>query len=325
MTNPIFEDLNTKGFISDESLKNIRKKNSTALFSIHWELKILLYLGVILLSTGLGILVYKNIDSIGHQAVVVAIGLISFACFTWCYRNKLPFSTKKVESPDSLSDYILLLGALSFLSFVGYLQFQFEIYGTRYGLATFIPMLFLFFTAYYFDHLGLLTMAIANLAIWMGVSVTPTNLLVSGDFNNLTIIYTYLNLGLLLLAMALASRRYLFKKHFSFTYQHFGIHLTFIALISGYFHHSFYPALTWFLAIMIAAGFIFQRAFREKSFYFVLITVLYAYIAVSGLVSRMLNLLNNTAATYLTILYFIVSGLGLILTLLSLNKRIKSL
>lgn len=325
MTNPIFEDLHKKGLIGDKSLENILKKNSTALFSIHWELKILLYLGVTMLSTGLGILVYKNIDTIGHQAVLVAIALISISCFTFCYRNKLPFSTKKVESPDSLSDYILLLGALSFLSFVGYLQFQFEFFGTRYGLATFIPMLFLFFTAYYFDHLGLLTMAIANLAIWMGITVTPKDLLEKGDFNNVTVIYTYLNLGLLLLAMALASKRYLFKKHFSFTYQHFGIHLTFIALISGYFQHTFYPALTWFIAITIAAGFIFQRAFKDKSFYFVLLAVLYTYIGVSGLVSRTLNFLNNNAATYLIIFYFIVSGLGLILTLITLNKRIKAL
>ena len=325
MTNPIFEDFHKKGLISDESLENIRKKNLTALFTIHWELKILLYLSVTILSTGLGILVYKNIDTIGHQAVLAAIGLISIACFTWSYRNKLPFSTKKVESPDSFSDYVLLLGALSFLSFVGYLQFQLEVFGTRYGLATFIPMLFLFFTAYYFDHLGLLFLAIANLAIWMGVSVTPKDLLESRDFNNLTIIYTYLNLGLLLLAMALASRRYLFKKHFSFTYHHFGIHLTFIALISGYFHHTFYPALTWFIAITIVAGFIHQRAFKDKSFYFVLLTVLYAYIGLCGLVSRTLNLLNNNAAIYLIILYFIVSGLGLILTLISLNKRMKTL
>ena len=325
MTNPIFEDLHKKGLIGDKSLENILKKNSTALFSIHWELKILLYLGVTMLSTGLGILVYKNIDTIGHQAVLVAIALISISCFTFCYRNKLPFSTKKVESPDSLSDYILLLGALSFLSFVGYLQFQFEIFGTRYGLATFIPMLFLFFTAYYFDHLGLLTMAIANLAIWMGITVTPKDLLHKGDFNNVTVIYIYLNLGLLLHAMALASRWYIFKKHFSFTYQHFGIHLTFIALISGYFQHTFYPALTWFIAITIAAGFIFQRAFKDKSFYFVLLAVLYTYIGVSGLVSRTLNFLNNNAATYLIIFYFIVSGLGLILTLITLNKRIKAL
>lgn len=325
MTNPIFEDLHKKGLIGDKSFENILKKNSTALFSIHWELKILLYLGVTMLSTGLGILVYKNIDTIGHQAVLVAIALISISCFTFCYRNKLPFSTKKVESPDSLSDYILLLGALSFLSFVGYLQFQFEFFGTRYGLATFIPMLFLFFTAYYFDHLGLLTMAIANLAIWMGITVTPKDLLEKGDFNHVTVIYIYLNLGLLLLAMALASKRYLFKKHFSFTYQHFGIHLTFIALISGYFQHTFYPALTWFIAITIAAGFIFQRAFKDKSFYFVLLAVLYTYIGVSGLVSRTLNFLNNNAATYLIIFYFIVSGLGLILTLITLNKRIKAL
>jgi len=42
-------------------------------FSLHWELKTLLYLGVLLLNLGLGYLIYDNIDNIGHNAVMVAI------------------------------------------------------------------------------------------------------------------------------------------------------------------------------------------------------------------------------------------------------------
>ncbi|MDQ6764326.1 MAG: hypothetical protein M3015_17115 [Bacteroidota bacterium] len=63
-------------------------------------------------------------------------------------------------------DYILLFGCLSLLTFVGYLQFEYNVFGNKWGLATFIPMVVLFMAAYYFDHLGVLILAIVNLAAW---------------------------------------------------------------------------------------------------------------------------------------------------------------
>ncbi|SKB92371.1 DUF2157 domain-containing protein [Daejeonella lutea] len=324
MVNPIFEDLHAQGLISDKSLENIQKKELGAFFSIHWELKTFLYLGVMMLSTGLGILVYKNIDSISHQAVLGAIGLICIACFAWCYKNKSPFSPEKVESPSSLFDYILLLGTLSFLSFIGYMQFQYEVFGTRYGMATFIPMVFLFWTAYYFDHLGILTMAIANLAIWMGISVTPKNLLRSGDFSNERALYTYLALGLFLLILAYFSRSYNFKKHFSFSYHNYGVHLAFIAIISGYFYYDYLYSLIWLAIFGMLAWFLYQNSFKQRSFYFLMITVLYSYVAISGFALRSLFFMDKSISLLLAFLYLIGSGFCLVVILMDLNKKLKS-
>ncbi len=50
-------------------------------FSLHWELKTLLYLGVLLLNVGLGILIYENIDTIGHVVLILLIGAVSAVCF----------------------------------------------------------------------------------------------------------------------------------------------------------------------------------------------------------------------------------------------------
>ena len=80
-----------------------------ALFSLHWELKTILYLGVLLLSGGLGILIYENIDSISHQAILAAIALISAGSFYYCYKQSVAFSWEKVKSPTPLYDYLLLL------------------------------------------------------------------------------------------------------------------------------------------------------------------------------------------------------------------------
>lgn len=324
MPNPLFEDLNAAGLISDESLKKIREKYAAGLFSLHWELRILLYLGVMMLCTGLGILIYKNLDSISHQVALSAIGLLSTSCFIWCYRQGAPFSPERVAAPDPLFDYILLLGVLSFLSLIGYWQFQYEIFGTRYGLATFIPMMLLFWKAYYFDHLGILTMAIANLAVWLGISVSPKQVLQNGNFNSEKMIYTYLALGLFLLVMAFISRRYKFKAHFAFSYQNYGLHITFIFLLAGYFHYDYLTSLIWLLAFGITVWIAHRHALNIRSYYFVVVGVLYSYAALSGFVTKSLFLLGEPGVAQVLLLYYAASGIGVLAVLMHLNKKMKA-
>jgi hypothetical protein len=217
------------------------------------------------------------------------------------------------------------LAVISFVTFVGYLQFEYKVFGANFGLATFIPMLVLFFVAYYFDHLGILNMAIANLAIWMGVSVTPKQLLINSDFNSETIIYTYLLLGILLLIGAYLTLRFQFKKHFKFSYQHYGVHVAFISLLAGYiFYYSSAFAMLWMAGLFVLAWFIYKDAYKNRSFYFLLLVILYSYIAISSLVVRVLILMQNEGALYLIMLYFIASAIGLIFLLINANKKIKA-
>src|SRR5580765_3151949 len=122
MDTGIFERLHREGLISAISLAKIRLQKEKRLFSLHWELKTLLYLGVTLLSGGLGILVYKNIDTIGPQVILAIIALVSVGCFYYCRRKAAPFSTGKVPSPDQFFDYILLFGCLTMITFIAYLQ-----------------------------------------------------------------------------------------------------------------------------------------------------------------------------------------------------------
>ena len=321
----IFTKLHADGLLTDDELNNISATQKGRLFSLHWELKTMLYLGVVLLSGGLGILIYKNIDTIGHQAILLFIALVSAACFFYCTKNKLPFSTQKVQAQNSFFDYVLLLGALLLVSFIGYLQFAYNVFGTKYGLATFIPMLLLFCIAYYFDHLGILSMAIVLLATWAGIAVTPTRILVDNDFDSVTIIGTGFALGVLLVAAGYFSVKRKIKSHFEFTYTNFGAHLLFIAALAAMFHFDAIYALL--LLILAAVSFFFYRkAMKEKSFYFLLILSLYSYIGVSYVIVRFLDAANlDIGSIYLACIYFIASAIGLILFLIRKNKAIKAL
>eukprot|EP01133_Synstelium_polycarpum_P011260 gene11260-13141_t len=303
----LLKRLHQQGLISVSSFEKIEQKHQNSLFSLHWELKTLLYLGVMLLSTGLGIVIYQNIDTIGHQVILLIIALISGGCFFYCFKNRKPFSRALVKSPGSMFDYLLLLGSLSFLTFVGYIQYQYQIFGTNYGLATFFPMVVLFFLAYEFDHLGILSLGITNLALWMGVSVTPKQLLMSINYNSQQIVYVYLLLGLLLLAAAFLSSRYDFKKHFGFTYMHFGAHVAFISMLCAYFiYYDSGYAFLFLLGVFGLGYYVYQDALKRSSFYFLLLAVLYAYFAFSCLVVNVvIRLGNNEGPIFLAFFYFI--------------------
>jgi hypothetical protein len=324
MDTTLFKRLQAAGLISSTSLEKVKILADNKLFSIHWEIRTILYLGVLLLSGALGVLVYKNIDTIGHQIILLCIGLICAGCFTYCFKKKLPFSVNKVAAPNSFFDYLLLLGCLMFITFIGYLQFQYTAFGTAYGLATFIPLVVLFFSAYYFDHLGVLTMAITNLAAWMGIAVTPRGILQENDFNSHTIIYTALLLGGMLVAAGILSRIKNIKKHFDFTYTNYGAHVLFIACLAGLFQFE-HIYLIWFLLLAAIAAYFYQYAMREHSFYFLLILMIYSYIGLSYVVTRLLFSRNNfdEGAIYLLFFYYIGSAIGVIKLLINYNKKLK--
>lgn len=322
----LFEKLHADGKISDASMQQIKAPRPVELFSLHWELKTILYLGVLLLSGGLGILVYKNIDTIGHQVILFFIAAICIASFWYCFKKKLPFAAGKMLSPNSFFDYVLLLGCLTFITFVGYLQFQYNVFGSRYGLATFIPMLVLFFTAYYFDHLGVLSMAITSLAAWAGFAVTPLTIIKGNDFENETMILTGFLLGLVLSLAGYLSEKKKIKSHFEFTYSNFGAHALFISVLAAIFHFD----AIYLLLFLVLAGtgyFFYRKAVKERSFYYLLILSLYLYIGLSYCIVRLVLFSTDIdiGGVYLVCLYFIMSATGLIFFLIKMNKKIKSL
>jgi hypothetical protein len=318
----LFEKLLQQNLVSEEEFDAIRKQQEKPL-SIHWDLRTLLYLGILLVTTALGILVYENIDTIGHSVIITTIGILCTACFIFCFRKATGYSSAKKESPGILYDYILLTGCLLLLTFIGYLQYQYNVFGKRWGVAVFIPMVILFFAAYYFDHLGVLSIAITNLAAWLGITVTPAEILKENNFNDARLIYTGIVLGAGLIIFSVVTKRKKIKEHFDFTYKNFGAHILFIALLAALFYYdSLY--LLWFAVLMGVSFLFFKNAVQENSFYFLVITVLYAYIGSCYVVMKLLFITGGgMAGVYLGTIYFIGSGIALIRFFIHYNKKLK--
>ena len=318
----LFARLFHEGLINEQEFNSIELQKDKPL-SVHWDLRTLLYLGIVLLTTAVGILIYKNIDTIGHEAMLIIIAALCLMCFGYCIKYSKGYNNKKIESPNIWFDYVLLLGCLLLLTFIGYIQFEYNVFGNRWGLAVFIPMVVLFIAAYYFDHLGVLSLAITNLAAWAGVSITPMKILKENDFNNTHIIYTGLVLGVILVATSFMIQYKNIKAHFAFTYKNFGTHILFISLLALMFYfENIY--LLWFIALSGLSFLYFKNAVKESSFYFLVITLLYAYIGLSYVVIELLSRSDlDMGAVYLGFIYFIVSGIGLIRLFIHYNKILK--
>jgi hypothetical protein len=198
---------------------------------------------------------------------------------------------------------------------------QYTTFGNAYGLATFIPMVISFFCAYYFDHLGVLSMAIANLAAWMGIAVTPLQIFRENNFADAQIIFAGLLLGVALNAIAWASKQRNIKAHFCFTYTNFGMNILFIACLAGMFHFDdFY--LLWLLPLVGIVCYFYKRSIATSSFYIMLMLTLYGYTGISYVIIRLAPDMDD--AIFLVIFYFILSGLSLISFLMYMNKKLRS-
>ena len=324
MNNGLFKRLHAEGQLDDPELQRIEEKNAAPLVSVHWDLRTMLYLGILLLSSGMGIFIYKHINAIGHMVIVAAIGVLCTACFVYCFRLRVPYSNDKVESPNLWFDYVLLLGCLLMVTFVGYLQYQYHAFGTEWGLATFLPMLALFFCAYYFDHKGILSMAITSLAAWMGIAVQPERLIDYDQFGNDTVLWSAMALGLMLHLFSYLSTYRGVKAHFAFSYKNFGIHILLVALLAAMFKADGAYYLLWFLGLAAVCAFHFWEAIKQSAFYFFMVATLYGYIGISTVLVRALFSGNGSeGVTYLLFMYFIASAIGVIMLLIRYNKKLK--
>ena len=303
--------LRNDGIITEEECQKIENYEQTKLFSVHWELRTILYAGILLLTSGIGILVYKNIDTIGHQAVLAAIALACMGCFYYCFKNKDSYSNESVQNSSPLFDYIALLGNLLFGTFIGYFQYQYQLFGNNLWAATLVTGIVFFVGAYLFDHKGLLSLGITSLASSIGLSITPLQLLQSNNFDSKSLTFSAIVYGFGLAVLAKVGERERIKAHFSFTYNNFAINVLFCASLASLFMYELKP-LSFLLVAVICAYYI-KQAIDNQLFYFMLLSVVYGYIAATYAIYKFMCFMNwDNAFGVIGFYYFFGSCGGMV-------------
>ncbi|NOT75259.1 MAG: DUF2157 domain-containing protein [Cyclobacteriaceae bacterium] len=315
MTRETPKELFEKGLITEEQFKKIDLIVSGKIVSVFYELRSLLYLGVMLFTAGVGILIYQNIGELGHLLAIITLSVLTVICFWYVFRHALPYSNGEIKAPTPYFDYIVLLGSLLFISVQGYLQFQFGWLDENLGISTLITAAFFFFIAYRFDHLGVLSLAITALASFWSISISPQKWYSGNFFSGPHIYTTAIIFGSTVGGIAVLLDKKGIKKHFTFTYLNFCTLIFFVGSIAGLFSSEIY----FFYVILIYAGcaFAYYIARWEKSFLFMLYAFIAAYIATTYLLAETIF----RDAIEIWFLYSIASCGGFIYFLISYRKH----
>jgi hypothetical protein len=311
----VLENLLSKNIISEGQSQLIRSYFLSKPFSVFNELRFILYAGILLLTSGLGVIIYENIDTIGHQVIVGLIAFVSTACFLHAFKNRLPFSWSKTIGTNKLADYSLLLGCVTFLIFEGYVQYQYQLFGTKYGLAVIIPTIVFFFCAYRLDHTGVLSLALTGLASWLGLTIAPFELLTKNDFTDQSLLVSAIILGSCLVIFSKVSETRDIKRHFAFTYLFLGGNLAAAATTTGLLSHDF-KLVYFIIGVLLAACFIVQ-ARNNQSAIFLLMGVIYGYILFTY---ALFKIAPDSLVEVFVIYYFLFSSVGVLLFLLNFKK-----
>lgn len=318
MTRSTPDQLFREGLITEDQYKRIELITSGKLVSVHYDLRSLLYLGVMLFTTGVGILVYENIGEVGHLVVIGLLIALTIGCFYYAFTHSVPYQNGVVKPPTAWYDYVVLLGSLLFISVQGYLQYRYDLFSGHLELGTLVNAIVFFYVGYRFDHAGVIALGITALASFFSISVTPQkwytgDISAEAGLHNIAIIF-----GAALSATASFLDHKDIKRHFTFTYQNFSFLIFFCGAIAGLFVKEEIYGL--YLLVIYAGCFrAWIEARRNKSFLFVLYAFIAAYIGTTYLLAD--TILRE--ASEMWFLYFLLSSGGFVWFILSYRKLFK--
>ena len=274
-----------------------------SLVSIRFEIRALLYIGVLLLTSGIGVLVVELHQRVGPLVIAGAIAVAAGACLLWVVREAPPFSRDEVPPPSVAFDYVLLLGLLLFASDLAYVEAQFTVLGPRWAHHLLVVGVVYLLAAYRYDSRIVLGLALTTLAAWRGVSVSLTSpSLGAGDPATLRV--NALALGALYVALAMLAVRLEWKGHFEEVLGNAGLVLLLGALVSGSLTGPSVRA-AWLVALLAAAALVMWVSLRlGRSLYFAQ-GVLAAYVGLVRLLFAPFRLAESGVP------YFVAGLLGL--------------
>jgi len=206
------------------------------LLSVRAELRLMLYAGVLLLTTGVGIFLKENHDRIGPAAIAAAIGAAALGCLWYASRRLPPFSWGSVESPHVAADYVLVLAMLLVGADLAYVESQFRVLGPNWAYHLLIVSVVYLVAAYRFDSRAVLTLALTSFAAWRGVAVGMpfgSSHYEAAAGSPGAVRANAIGVGLLYVAVGVLSARGRRKAHFEPVWAAAGMILVFGGVLSG--------------------------------------------------------------------------------------------
>ena len=255
------EALRAEGVLSGEQASRLSRVARGDLLSVRPELRAALYVGVLLLVSGVGLLLEENLGRLGPAAVAGAVGLAAAACLLWAWRRSAPFSWREAAPQHAAFDYVLLLGALLAAADLAYVEAETRLLGPAWPWHLLAVAVFYGALAFRFDSKMLLSLALASFAAWRGLAVSlPRVSLGEGDAARLR--WEALATGALFAAVGIVAARRGLKAHFEDVWVNGGVLLVLAGLLSGVFESGAWTA--WLIALLAVATAVAAAAYRAR-------------------------------------------------------------
>ncbi len=253
--------LRADGALEEQQAAPFSRVARGELVSVRAEIRTALYVGVLLVVSGVGLLLKENVDRIGPSAVAGAVALAAGACLAWAWRRSAPASWGPSASPHPAFDYVLLLGALLVAADLAWVEAQSKLLGNAWPLHLLVLALFYAALAYRFDSKMLLSLALASFAAWRGISLSLAHgSLGAGDVARLR--SEALATGALFAAAGIVTARNGKKAHFEDVWVNGGALLVLTGLLSGVFTPLDWGV--WLLALLVVSAAVALAAYRYK-------------------------------------------------------------
>jgi hypothetical protein len=204
------------------------------LVSVHVELRLALYSGVLLFTTGAGLLLKDNLARFGPLAIAFGISAAVLACWYWVVRHLPRFGWGETPAEHLAFDYILLLGVLLGAADLAYIEWQFTPLGVHWPVHLLLVSLAMAWIAVRCDSRLVLSLSLSTFAAWRGVS---TSLLGSDVWHfqrtPAALRADAIGCGILFLLLGFLARRWHRKEHFEPVSSYLGWIVILAALLSG--------------------------------------------------------------------------------------------
>ena len=274
------KELFEKELLSSAQIKAIQQQQLANERSLLRELRLMLYIGVLLLSSGISYFTYLNIDSAGHLVLQALLAAAIGLCTYFIHKNTEPYSPLKFESAHPYLDHVLLLQGLLIGTLLIYLLVYYEWTTEADAWSSFLCAILFLFMAYRYDHRGLLSIGITALVAGFGLSISPVNW-VQGDWMEGDLLpVTAIVLGISFYSIDHQLKRASIKAHFSFLIQLYAYLLFYGGAFGLYANSKYWQLDSWpfALSFCILALAIAYFNWVRKQFLFFLFSTLSAFI-----------------------------------------------
>jgi hypothetical protein len=304
-----------QGILDDEKAHKLLRIARGELISIHPEIRLLFYFGVLLTTAGIGLLLKQNYQHIGPLAVAIVVGIGALASLYWAVRQAPAFSWKEVPSPSVSYDYWLLLGVLLAAADLAFIEVQFTPLGAHWPWHLLIISVLMGVISFRYDSRTVFSLSLSTFAAWRGLSVS----FIETSFWHLSeepVRWNAICCGVLFICLGRYLLRAGKKAHFEPVAVHLGWILALCGLISGGGESGAAGGVYITILILVGVG-LGWDSYKQQRFALFCFGVLSVFIA-------LIEMVDNARFESAVALFLIsILAIALIVVLWKVHRRMK--